>query len=190
MHESAMLHTWIMSRTLPGRYSRSCLSAYYYSQWSFHNSSLSMESDQVLYFDPPDRLLLEDFLPRTHQPVAATSPDLDGQSFDPEQAGQRGSRNALRASRPGLPLPHLTLTYAMSLDCKISLARGAQTALSGSRTRAMTHYLRSRHDAILIGVGTAEADDPSLNCRFSADGVNKLDLEKQPILVILDPNGR
>ncbi|KID74757.1 Dihydrofolate reductase-like domain protein, partial [Metarhizium brunneum ARSEF 3297] len=31
----------------------------------------------------------------------------------------------------------------------------------------MTHYLRSRHDGILIGVGTAVADDPSLDCRIA-----------------------
>lgn len=36
---------------------------------------------------------------------------------------------------------------------------------------AMTHYLRARHDAILVGVGTAEADDPGLNCRYH--GVEK-----------------
>jgi 2,5-diamino-6-(ribosylamino)-4(3H)-pyrimidinone 5'-phosphate reductase len=32
----------------------------------------------------------------------------------------------------------------------------------------MTHYLRSRHDAICVGVGTAIADDPGLNCRLAA----------------------
>jgi 2,5-diamino-6-(ribosylamino)-4(3H)-pyrimidinone 5'-phosphate reductase len=32
----------------------------------------------------------------------------------------------------------------------------------------MTHYLRSRHDAICVGVGTAVADDPGLNCRLAA----------------------
>ncbi|KAF3061921.1 2,5-diamino-6-ribosylamino-4(3H)-pyrimidinone 5'-phosphate reductase [Daldinia childiae] len=33
----------------------------------------------------------------------------------------------------------------------------------------MTHHLRSRHDAICVGVGTAIADDPGLNCRLAAD---------------------
>jgi 2,5-diamino-6-(ribosylamino)-4(3H)-pyrimidinone 5'-phosphate reductase len=49
----------------------------------------------------------------------------------------------------------------------------------------MTHYLRSQHDAILVGVGTAVADNPALNCRI--EGV---ELEGQPRPIILDPKGR
>lgn len=37
----------------------------------------------------------------------------------------------------------------------------------------MTHYLRSRHDAICIGVGTVIADDPSLNCRIAAETLHR-----------------
>lgn len=61
--------------------------------------------------------------------------------------------------------PFLTLTYAQSLDSHLSLAPGVRTTLSGAETKAMTHFLRSRHDAILVGAGTAVADDPGLNCR-------------------------
>lgn len=80
--------------------------------------------------------------------------------------------------------PHLTLTYASSLDGAIALKPGAQTALSGPLSKAMTHYLRSRHDAILIGAGTAIVDDPALNCRL--EGVGYLN---QPRPVVLDPRG-
>lgn len=87
--------------------------------------------------------------------------------------------------------PHITLTYAQSMDGKISLARGAQTALSGPESKAMTHYLRSRHDAILIGVGTAVADNPGLNCRLEgAGGYGGLGKMWQPRPVIVDPTGR
>lgn len=48
----------------------------------------------------------------------------------------------------------------------ISLGPGLKTSLSGAESRAMTHYLRMNHDAILIGAGTAAADNPSLNCRY------------------------
>lgn len=67
------------------------------------------------------------------------------------------------------PYPHVTLTYAQSLDGAIAAAPGVQTALSGPESKAMTHYLRSQHDGILVGIGTAMADNPSLNCRL--DGV-------------------
>ncbi|KAI8935141.1 hypothetical protein NX059_007735 [Plenodomus lindquistii] len=89
------------------------------------------------------------------------------------------------------PKPFVTLTFATSLDSQISLAPGVQTALSGPDSKAMTHYLRSKHDAILVGVGTAIADDPSLNCRIEGvGGYGGQSLEGQPIPVIVDPKGR
>ncbi|KAI0111911.1 putative riboflavin biosynthesis protein Rib7 [Daldinia grandis] len=66
-------------------------------------------------------------------------------------------------------LPFVTLTFATSLDSALSLGPGIRTALSGPKSKAMTHHLRSRHDAICVGVGTAIADDPGLNCRLAAD---------------------
>jgi 2,5-diamino-6-(ribosylamino)-4(3H)-pyrimidinone 5'-phosphate reductase len=87
--------------------------------------------------------------------------------------------------------PFVTLTFATSLDSAISLAPGTQTALSGPQSKAMTHYLRSCHDAILVGVGTAIADDPSLNCRLDgAGGYGGEELEKQPVPVVIDPSAR
>lgn len=87
--------------------------------------------------------------------------------------------------------PHVTLTFATSLDSQLSIAPGVQTALSGPESKAMTHYLRSKHDAILIGVGTAEADNPSLNCRIEGvGGYGGESLEGQPRPVVIDPKGR
>lgn len=87
--------------------------------------------------------------------------------------------------------PHVTLTFATSLDSQLSLAPGVQTALSGPESKAMTHYLRSKHDAILIGVGTAEADNPSLNCRIAGvGGYGGEGLQGQPRPVVIDPRGR
>lgn len=79
--------------------------------------------------------------------------------------------------------PFLTLTFAQSLDGGISLRPGTQTHLSGPETKAMTHFLRAQHEAILIGAGTAIADNPSLNCRL--EGAS---LQHQPRPVILDPD--
>lgn len=88
-------------------------------------------------------------------------------------------------------LPFVTLTFATSLDSSLSLAPGVQTALSGPQSKAMTHYLRCRHDAILVGVGTAIADNPSLNCRIQGVGGYGGDgLVGQPRPVVVDPHGR
>ncbi|BCS11328.1 2,5-diamino-6-(ribosylamino)-4(3H)-pyrimidinone 5'-phosphate reductase [Aspergillus luchuensis] len=87
--------------------------------------------------------------------------------------------------------PHVTLSYASSMDSKISLLPGMQTVLSGPEAKLMTHYLRSRHDAILIGVGTVLADNPGLNCRLEgAGGFGGLGRMWQPRPVIVDPTGR
>ncbi len=87
--------------------------------------------------------------------------------------------------------PHVTMTWASSLDGRIALSPGHRTALSGPETKAMTHYLRSRHDAILVGVRTAIADDPSLNCRLSGvGGYGGTATEQQPRPIVVDPNAR
>ncbi|KAI1461374.1 putative riboflavin biosynthesis protein Rib7 [Annulohypoxylon moriforme] len=70
---------------------------------------------------------------------------------------------------PSSDLPFVTLTFATSLDSALSFGPGIRTALSGPQSKAMTHYLRSRHDAICVGVGTAIADDPGLNSRIAVE---------------------
>ena len=78
--------------------------------------------------------------------------------------------------------PFVTLTYAQSLDSKIAAQPGQQTKLSHLETKTMTHYLRSKHDSIFIGIGTVLADDPKLNCRYD---------EKSTIRpIILDPKAQ
>ncbi|KAA8894331.1 riboflavin biosynthesis protein RibD domain-containing protein [Sphaerosporella brunnea] len=81
--------------------------------------------------------------------------------------------------------PFVTLTYAASLDSHLSVAAGTQTALSGGGSKALTHYLRAQHAAILVGASTAAADDPGLNSRL--DGA---DAGSQPRPIILDPRFR
>ncbi|MCB9135407.1 MAG: RibD family protein [Anaerolineales bacterium] len=62
--------------------------------------------------------------------------------------------------------PHITLTYAQSLDGSLTARRGEPLALSGPEAMRMTHQLRAEHDAILVGIGTVLADDPQLNVRL------------------------
>ena len=107
------------------------------------------------------------------------------------------ARDFLEPYLPGLAkaanrtTPHVTLTYASSLDSRIALAPGLRTLLSGPESKAMAHYLRYRHDAILIGVRTAMADDPALNCRLEgAGGYGGKGWEHQPRPIIVDPHAR
>ncbi|PTB70621.1 bacterial bifunctional deaminase-reductase [Trichoderma citrinoviride] len=79
--------------------------------------------------------------------------------------------------------PFVTLTFATSLDSSLSLAPGVRTRLSGPGSKAMTHYLRTRHAAILVGVATVLADDPALNCRIAG-------ASHQPRPIIIDANLR
>ncbi|KZT08650.1 bacterial bifunctional deaminase-reductase [Laetiporus sulphureus 93-53] len=60
---------------------------------------------------------------------------------------------------------YVTLTFAQSLDAKIAGPDGKQLALSGRESMIMTHWMRTLHDGILIGIGTALNDDPQLNTR-------------------------
>jgi GTP cyclohydrolase II len=82
----------------------------------------------------------------------------------------------------------VTLSYAQSLDGSIARERGKPLALSGTESMRLTHQLRAAHDAILVGIGTVQADDPQLTVRL-VDG-------ESPIPVILDsrleisPNAR
>lgn len=77
--------------------------------------------------------------------------------------------------------PFVTLTWAQSLDAKIAAQPGQQTKISHAETKTMTHYLRSKHDGILVGVGTVLADDPKLNCRYD---------DNHPRPIIVDPHGK
>src|SRR6056297_1630842 len=69
----------------------------------------------------------------------------------------------LRRAETGLP--HLTLKLAMSLDGRIATASGDSQWITGPEARRMVHALRARHDAVMVGAGTARADDPMLTVR-------------------------
>ncbi len=62
--------------------------------------------------------------------------------------------------------PMFALKLALSLDGRIATACGHSHWVSGERARMEAHRLRAQHDAILIGSGTALADDPELTCRL------------------------
>lgn len=63
--------------------------------------------------------------------------------------------------------PAVTLKLATSLDGAIALADGTSRWITGEAARAHAHLERARHDAVLIGRGTYEADAPRLDVRLA-----------------------
>ncbi len=61
--------------------------------------------------------------------------------------------------------PWVIVKWAMSLDGKIATSRGESQWISNEKSRQKVHQLRGRMDAIVVGVGTALADDPRLTAR-------------------------
>ena len=79
-------------------------------------------------------------------------------------------------------LPFVTMKFACTLDGKIATVAGESQWISGSESRRFTHHLRDINNAILVGVGTVLADNPSLTTRL-VEG-------KNPVRVIVDSNAR
>ncbi|SDD73465.1 diaminohydroxyphosphoribosylaminopyrimidine deaminase / 5-amino-6-(5-phosphoribosylamino)uracil reductase [Paracoccus isoporae] len=61
--------------------------------------------------------------------------------------------------------PMVTLKLATSLDGRIATQSGESQWITGAQARRHVHLLRMRHDAVMVGGGTARADLPSLNVR-------------------------
>ena len=83
-------------------------------------------------------------------------------------AGEAEARWAMAGflTRQALRRPHVTLKLATSLDGGIALASGESKWITGAPARAHAHLERSRHEAILVGRATYEADAPALDVRL------------------------
>jgi diaminohydroxyphosphoribosylaminopyrimidine deaminase / 5-amino-6-(5-phosphoribosylamino)uracil reductase len=76
--------------------------------------------------------------------------------------------------------PHVILKLAVSADDKIGAAGHEPVAITGEAAGIRVHLLRAQCDAILVGIGTVLADDPSLTCRLP--GMEA----RSPVRVVLD----
>ena len=76
--------------------------------------------------------------------------------------------------------PMITLKLAASLDGRIATPSGDSRWITGTQARRIVHMMRATHDAVMIGSGTAIADDPDLRVRDLGLA------ERSPVRVIID----
>ncbi len=109
---------------------------------------------------------------------------------DPRES--RGERNGGWCPPGPLHRPYVIVNMAMSADGKISSVRRQQVRISGTDDRGRVDELKAGSDAVMVGIGTVLADNPSLT-------VKSPDLQKgrvlagksdNPVRIIVDSRGR
>lgn len=98
----------------------------------------------------------------------------------------KGFVSAMKSNRP-----FVRLKVANSLDGRTAMANGESQWITGPEARHQVHLMRAQHGAIVTGVGTVLADDPSLNVRLPEDVLAELGLTAEnchPLRVVLDAN--
>ena len=98
-----------------------------------------------------------------------------GLCADEAEEGLIGFLTRVRHGRPAV-----TLKLATTLDGRIATRSRESRWITGEAARRSAHMLRARHDAILIGAGTAREDDPGLTCRLP--GLE----ERSPVRVVVE----
>ncbi len=96
----------------------------------------------------------------------------EGVLAEEARALQRGFLSRVVRGRP-----MVTLKLAASLDGRIATAAGESRWITGPGARARVHAMRAMHDAVMVGAGTARADDPMLTVRG-------LGVDHQPVRVV------
>jgi diaminohydroxyphosphoribosylaminopyrimidine deaminase / 5-amino-6-(5-phosphoribosylamino)uracil reductase len=93
-------------------------------------------------------------------------------------------QNAAYLTHRRLGRPRITLKAAASLDGKVAAPDGSSQWITGPAARADAHRLRAEADAVVVGAGTALADDPRLTARLPGHAA------RQPLRVLVDAAGR
>ncbi|MGI9367812.1 MAG: bifunctional diaminohydroxyphosphoribosylaminopyrimidine deaminase/5-amino-6-(5-phosphoribosylamino)uracil reductase RibD [Ruegeria sp.] len=138
---------------------------------------------------PCAQALVDAGVSRVVSAIEDSDPRVAGQGFDilrtagievttgvlSEQAGKDHAGFFLKTEQ-GRPL--VTLKLASSFDGRIATATGQSKWITGPDARRVVHAMRASHDAVMIGAGTARADDPSLTVR-------DIGADHQPVRVVV-----
>lgn len=76
--------------------------------------------------------------------------------------------------------PLVCLKTATTLDGRIATHSGESQWITGPEARQRVHMMRARYDAVMVGVGTAAADNPELTCRLPGAAA------RQPVRIVVD----
>lgn len=82
--------------------------------------------------------------------------------------------------------PWLRVKLASSLDARTAMASGESKWITGDAARRDVQRLRARSSAIMTGIGTVLADDPSMNVRLEAQQLKGVEPVRQPLRVVMD----
>ncbi|WP_189035356.1 bifunctional diaminohydroxyphosphoribosylaminopyrimidine deaminase/5-amino-6-(5-phosphoribosylamino)uracil reductase RibD [Streptomyces daqingensis] len=97
-------------------------------------------------------------------------------------ADEAAAVNAAWLTAVGIRRPYVVWKYAATLDGRVAAADGSSRWITSDAARADVHRLRARTDAVIVGSGTARADDPHLAVRGVPGAV-------QPLRVVIDTAG-
>ncbi|AOP46930.1 bifunctional diaminohydroxyphosphoribosylaminopyrimidine deaminase/5-amino-6-(5-phosphoribosylamino)uracil reductase RibD [Streptomyces lydicus] len=111
--------------------------------------------------------------------LAAAGIDIEGGLLADEAAA--GNEAWLTSVLRGRPF--VLWKYAATLDGRIAAADGTSRWISSPESRADVHRLRAAADAVIVGSGTARADDPQLGARISGLSDDEV---SQPLRVVVD----
>ncbi len=136
--------------------------------------------------------LIEAGIARLVCPIEDPDPRVQGGGFEKLRAAgvavetglMRAEARAVNAgflSRLERGRPWVTLKLATTLDGRIATAAGESRWITGPEARARVHLMRAEADAVMIGAGTARADDPMLDVRGFGAGA------AQPVRLVADP---